>query len=157
MTAGRADTIDMDGATLTRADRRFVTKASEMNIEELRLSEIAVRQASSPEVRAFAQQLVDDHTQAGTELSTLATRKSVALMRDDYDQRGITRLSKKTGRDFDQAYIDKMVDAHDDAVDLFEKTARNAKDPEVQALASKMLPKLQQHQQHAKSLEKTLK
>lgn len=147
-----------DGTEIARADRRFVTKAAEMNTEEIRLSEIAAQQATNPEVRSFAQQLVTDHTQAGTELSNIISRKGLSAMaRDDYDQRAINRLSKKSGADFDKAYIDKMVDAHDDAVDLFEKAARNAKDPEIQAFASKTLPKLQQHQQHAKSLEKAVK
>ena len=132
-----------------------MTRAAEMNMEEVRLSELAAQQATNPEVRAFAQQLVTEHTQAGTELTGLASRKGLdALARDDYDQRAVTKLGKKSGTDFDKAYIDKMVDAHDDAVDLFTKASRDAKDPEVQALAGKMLPKLQQHQQHAKSLEK---
>jgi putative membrane protein len=147
-----------DGTEIARADRRFVTKAAELNTEEIRLSEIAAQQATNPEVRSFAQQLVTEHTQAGTELSNIISRKGLSAMaRDDYDQRAINRLSKKSGADFDKAYIEKMVDAHDDAVDLFEKAARNAKDPEIQAFASKTLPKLQQHQQHAKSLEKAVK
>ncbi|HEX2852803.1 MAG TPA: DUF4142 domain-containing protein [Opitutaceae bacterium] len=147
-----------EGMELPRADRRFLTKAAELNTEELRLSELAAQQATNAEVRSFAQQLVTEHTQASTELSGLASRKGLsAIARDDYDQRGVNRLAKKTGKDFDQAYIDKMVDAHDDAVDLFEKASRNSKDPEVQALAAKMLPTLQQHHQHAKSLEKSIK
>lgn len=149
--------MNSDGSTLARADRRFVTKAAELNIEELRLSELAAQQATSPEVRSFAQQLVNDHSQAGTELNSLASRKGLtAITREEADQRAVTKLGKKTGSDFDKAYLDKMVDAHEDAVDLFDKAARNAKDPEIQAFASKMLPKLRQHEQHAKSLEDTV-
>lgn len=147
-----------DGVELPRADRRFLTKATELNTEEIRLSELAAQQATNPEIRSFAQQLVTEHTQASTELNTIVSRKGLtATARDDYDQRAVNRLAKKSGKDFDEAYIDKMVDAHDDAVDLFEKTSRNSKDPELQAFASKMLPKLQQHHQQAKSLEKTIK
>jgi putative membrane protein len=146
-----------DGSNLARADRRFVTKAAELNTEEVRLSELAAQQASSPEVRSFAQQLVTEHTQASTELSSLASRKGLSAMaRDDYDQRAVTKLGKKSGTDFDKAYLDKMVDAHEDAVDLFDKESRHAKDPELQAFASKMLPKLREHQQHARSLEQTI-
>jgi putative membrane protein len=146
-----------DGSNLARADRRFVTKAAELNTEEVRLSELAAQQATNPEVRSFAQQLVTEHTQASTELSSLASRKGLsATTRDDFDQRAVTKLGKKSGSDFDKAYLDKMVDAHEDAVDLFDKASRNAKDPELQAFASKMLPKLREHQQHARSLEQTV-
>jgi putative membrane protein len=143
---------------LTRGDRRFVTKASELNKEEVRLSELAAQQASSPEVRNYAQQLVNEHTQAGTELSAIASRKGVtATAHDDYDQRAVNKLAKKTGKDFDEAYVEKMKDAHEDAIDLFEKEAKNAKDPDLQAFASKTLPTLREHQQHAKMLEKAVK
>jgi len=144
--------------TLARADRRFVTKAAELNTEEVRLSELAAQQASNPEVRAFAQQLVTEHTQATTELGSLSTRKGLDPMaREDYDQRAVTKLGKKTGSDFDKAYLEKMVDAHDDAIDLFEKESKNAKDPELQAFANKLLPSLREHQQHARTLEQTIK
>ena len=146
-----------DTSNLARADRRFVTKAAELNMEEIRLSELAAQQATSPEVRAFAQQLVTDHTQASSELSGIASRKGLTdLGREDYDQRAVSKLGKKSGADFDKAYIEKMVDAHDDAIDLFEKASRNTQDPELQAFASKTLTKLRQHQQHAKGLEQTV-
>jgi len=146
-----------DSSTLARADRRFVTKAAELNTEEVRLSELAAQQATNPEVRSFAQQLVNEHTSASTELSGIASRKGLEAMgREDYDQRAATKLGKKTGADFDKAYVEKMVDAHEDAVDLFDKASRNAKDPELQSFASKMLPKLREHEQHAKSLEQTV-
>lgn len=143
---------------LARGDRRFVTKASELNNEEVRLSQLATQQASDPQVRSYAQMLVDEHNQAGTELSAIASRKGVVdTSRDDYDQRATTKLSKKSGSDFDKAYLDKMEDAHEDAVDLFEKEAKSGKDPELQAFASKMLPKLRKHDERAKTLEKSVK
>lgn len=146
-----------DNSNIARADRRFVTKAAELNTEEVRLSELAAQQATNPEVRSFAQQLVTEHTQASTELTGLASRKGLSAMsRDDFDQRAVTKLGKKSGGDFDKAYLEKMVDAHEDAIDLFDKESRNGKDPELQAFASKMLPKLREHQQHARSLEQTV-
>jgi len=146
-----------DSSTLARADRRFVTKAAELNTEEVRLSELAAQQATNPEVRSFAQQLVNEHTAATTELSGIASRKGLEAMgREDYDQRAATKLGKKSGADFDKAYVEKMVDAHEDAIDLFDKASRNAKDPELQSFASKMLPKLREHEEHAKSLEQTV-
>lgn len=147
-----------DNSGLARVDRRFVTKASEINNEEVRLSQLAAQQATDPQVRSFAQTMADEHSQASTELTSIASRKGVTDMgREDYDQRAQTKLSKKSGRDFDKAYIEKMSDAHEDAIDVFEKEAKSGKDPELQAFASKMLPKLREHEEHAKTLEKSVK
>ena len=150
-------TTSADSSMLTRADRRFVTKAAELNAEEIRLSEMAAQQATNPEVRSYAQQLVNDHTTTGTELTGIANRKGLeAIEREDYDHRAATKLGKKSGADFDKAYLEKMADAHEDVIELFDKASRNVKDPELQSFASKMLPKLREHEQHAKSLEQTV-
>lgn len=144
-------------SSLARADRRFIARAAERNMEELRLSELAAQQATNPQVRAFAQQMVSEHTQATTELTGLASRKGLDPMsREDYDQRAVTKLGRQSGNDFDKAYMEKMTDAHEDTVDLFDKASRDSKDPEVQAFATKMLPKFREHQQHARTLEQTV-
>jgi putative membrane protein len=49
----------------------------------------------------------------------------------------------------------EMVSDHKDAVDLFEKASKSD-DPDIAAFASKTLPKLQAHLQHAKQLESAL-
>ena len=93
-----SSTRSSDSSTaLTRTDRRFVTKASEMNNEEVRLSQLAAQQASDPQVRSYAQMLVDDHNQSGTELSAIASRKGVVpadLVRQlSYDRADSVRKS----------------------------------------------------------------
>ena len=65
-------------------------------------------------------------------------------------------LAKKSGADFDKEYVDLMVDDHESAVKLFEKTAKDAKDPEVRSFASSHLPTLQAHLQHVQGLLKSV-
>jgi uncharacterized protein (DUF305 family) len=59
---------------------------------------------------------------------------------------------EKPGKDFDARFRHLMVDSHEDAVSLFENTAKDSKDPDVKAFAAKMLPKLKQHEAAAKAL-----
>jgi putative membrane protein len=64
-------------------------------------------------------------------------------------------LSKKSGADFDKEYISLMVDEHKSDVKLFEKAAKDAKDPEIRAFASQHVAALQSHLDHASTLTKS--
>jgi predicted outer membrane protein len=68
--------------SLSWSDRHFVNEAADGNHEELALAQLASQQASDPSVRAFAQQVVNDHRQLGQDLSQLAQQKGLALDSD---------------------------------------------------------------------------
>ena len=65
--------------SLSWSDRHFVNETADANHEDLALAQLASQQASDSSVRAFAQQLVNDHRQLGQDLSQLAAQKSLAL------------------------------------------------------------------------------
>ena len=68
----------------------------------------------------------------------------------------IDSLSKKTGADFDKAYIAMMVKDHEAAVDLF-KEQSNDKNQTIQDFARKTLPTIEMHLDKAKDIEASLK
>jgi putative membrane protein len=107
-------------------------------------------------VKTFAQQMVDDHTKAGSELSSLASAKGVTLPKDPSltQKAKLKVLSAMDGTRFDKQYAQTIgVAAHEDAVKLFQKASKEAKDPDVKDFATKTLPTLQHHLQMAKDLK----
>jgi len=138
------------------ADRRFLLCAAEANLSEIRLSERALAQADHPEVRRMAEQILRQHLKTGEELQALAARRGIELSPKEYNHRAVYRLSQKEGRDFDEAYVDCMVEGHKDTAKRFEKAAEKCADAELRAFASKTLPTLQAHLQHARQLEEKL-
>jgi predicted outer membrane protein len=60
-------------------DKHFVMKAAESGMEEVEMGQLALRQASSEEVKQFAQRMIDDHSKANSELMQLAQRKGIML------------------------------------------------------------------------------
>jgi len=60
---------------------------------------------------------------------------------------GITDLNAAT--DFQAAYVDAQVRAHDDTVVLFQSFAENGPDGSLKDFATKTLPTPQQHQQQS--------
>jgi putative membrane protein len=115
-TSGRADT------GVSSSDRNFVQDVSQMNAEEIDLSRLAVQHASSPDVKQFAQRLVDEHTAVGDKLSGVATQNGIETKSDldDSHRKLHDTLAGKSGVDFDKSYIDAMVDDHEKMVDKLE-------------------------------------
>jgi putative membrane protein len=118
---------------------------------EVAEADLALGSAQSADVKAFAQKMKDVHTQANQELADLATKKSVALPTKKPSTHG---LDKKSGADFDKAYLKQQVSAHEKAVKLFEKGAKST-DPDVKAWAEKTLPVVREHLEEARKLAGT--
>src|SRR4051812_41795972 len=63
----------------SKKDYKFAREAMEGGLLEIRLSELAKQKATSPTVQQFADQMVQDHTKANTELKQLAMQKGATI------------------------------------------------------------------------------
>ena len=133
------------------ADQAFVTKLAGVAMAEVELGTLAKDKASSREVKAFGQRMIDDHTKAGNELKGIAQRKNIAwptaLPPDAVALKD--RLSKLSGAAFDRAYIDEMVKGHTEVLAEVKTEAQSGGDPDVKAWAAKASSTVQAHLTHA--------
>ena len=138
---------------MTSADNTFITKAAQGGMAEVALGKLAQTNASSDKVKQFGKRMVDDHTTAGYELSTIASKKGVTMPSglDAKDQALKDKLSKLNGSDFDKAYMQDMVKDHRADVAEFKKEANSGQDADVKAFAAKTLPTLEDHLKNAES------
>lgn len=143
-------------AKLSWGDRRFVTKAAEGGQSEVQAAQLAAQRATNPDVKTFAQKLVDTHTKVNSELMGLAQQKNVKLDADDNKDRAYNRLNKKAGSEFDQEFVEHMIDEHEKDIKMFEKAASDAKDAEVRAFASKHVSHLRAHLEQAQNLRQSV-
>jgi putative membrane protein len=155
-TAGAATGRDTMSSKLSWGDRRFVSKAAEGGMDEVSLAQLAAQRASNSEVRTFAQKLVDDHSKVNSELMQIATQKSVNVDKDNDQSRAYKRLAKKSGAEFDQEFVEHMIDDHERDIKMFEKASTDAKDSEVRSFAAKHVDHLRQHLQTAQNLRQTV-
>jgi putative membrane protein len=154
-----ADTTAASTIAVDEATSDFMVKVADVGMTEVKLGQMAQDKATSQRVKDFGSMMVKDHTAAGDELKSLASRKNVTLpsaVGDDH-QRKIDNLNKKTGKNFDRDYIDAMVDGHQSAVNSFEKASNNTKDPDIKAWVDKTLPTLRMHLDSARAIKKILK
>ncbi|MBV8742076.1 MAG: DUF4142 domain-containing protein [Sinobacteraceae bacterium] len=154
--AANGPASDDRAANSSLSSQEFVKRATEANLAEIKVSQLASSQAQSAEVKRFAQQMIDDHTKANSELAKVAQNKNLKVP-DDTDmthKASMKMLEHKSGESFDSAYMKQMDKDHQKTIELFQSAASSPKvDRELQALASKLLPKLQQHEQMVTQIE----
>ncbi|MBD2431524.1 MULTISPECIES: DUF4142 domain-containing protein [Fischerella] len=136
------------------SNQEFVTQATQGNLAEIELGQLAQKRAASAEVKQYAQQMITDHTQAQNQLKQLAAQKKLTVPQSvgEQNKQVAANLSKLSGADFDRAYMNQMVQDHQKTVSLFQREAEQGQDADLQAFASTKLPTLQQHLQQAQSL-----
>ena len=99
--------------------------------------------------------MIDDHTKGLAEVQGVAQAKGVTLPTElDTKHKAMsTRLSKLSGEKFDREYMKVGgVASHKEAHALLKKNEKAAKDPDVKALAAKMMPVVEQHLKSAQQM-----
>ncbi|MBF9223149.1 DUF4142 domain-containing protein [Hymenobacter ruricola] len=140
----------------TMQDPVFLMNAASSNMLEVRTGQMAAQKASNADVRKYAQMMVSHHTQATQQLKAVAAPLGVqmptAMM--PVHQAMADRLQNKSGKDFDETYMDMMETAHKMDIAMFEVKSKAAETPNVQSFATNTLPMLRSHYDMANSLEK---
>jgi putative membrane protein len=138
------------GGPLSARDREFVTMATSGGMFEVDSSQLALQRAQWPQHKDFAQMMIDDHGKANQELKALASQLEMDMPRrmQPKHQRMLDELRETDPTEFDQRYHQMQVQAHDEAIALFEDAARNCQNAELKAWAQKTLPTLRKHREH---------
>ena len=125
----------------------FATKASVSNTFEIEEAKLALKQATEPKLKAFARQMIHDHTMAEKKLSAAAKGSggTVEMKLDDPHQAMVTALQGKTGSDFDKAYVADQVQSHQDAASLLQSYEKSGDNAKLKTWAKATLPKVEMH------------
>jgi len=137
---------------LAPMDKKFMMEAAQGGMAEVKLGQLATKNAANADVKQFGQRMVTDHSKANSELMQLAKQKGVTLPKGvgPKHQAHATHLMKLHGAAFDKAYMSHMVNDHVEDVGEFQKASKSCKDNDLKAWAGKTLPTLQEHLKMAK-------
>jgi putative membrane protein len=141
---------------ISKADQEMMEDIAHVNLAEIETGKLALDKSQNPEVKKFAQMMIDDHTTAMKELQTLAQSKGVNLPTEtDIQHKTIaTALKALSGNTFDNQYIARVgVGDHQRTHDLLQKTQKNAKDPDLKAYAQKTIQVVDHHLSMAKKMD----
>lgn len=136
----------------------IVVTANQVDIDA---GKLALTKAHAKDVKAFAQQMITDHTGVNKQATELVAKLKVKPEENDTSRsikRGgdenLAKLKNLKGAEFDRAYIDHEVTYHQTVIDALDKTlVPNAKNEELKALLIKVRPAFVAHREHAKNIQ----
>jgi predicted outer membrane protein len=157
-TAGGAAAAGASKGSVSKADEKIIKDMAMANIAEIETGKIAQSKSQNDQVKSFAQQMIDDHSKALSELQTLAQQKGVTLPTepDSKHKAMATKLQAMSGDAFDKAYMAQAgVSDHKKVHSMLMSDEKRAKDPDVKAAAAKMAPVVEQHLKSAEQMHST--
>jgi len=155
----KKDTAKTVGMTVNGDEAKFAVTAADGGMAEVMLGKLAQEKSSNAGIKDFGAMMVTDHSKANDELKTLAKSKNIALplVVSADKQKAYDDLNKKTGADFDKAYVSMMIDGHKSTEKLMTDESKNGKDPDLQAFATKILPTVKVHLAKITDIDKSMK
>lgn len=129
------------------ADSAYIREAASMNLLEVRLGTLAAQRSSSDAVKEFAKQMVDDHGTMGRKWTSLASKYGLptSVTLNSIQQQSDDQLSKLSGADFDRAYMQAMVEDHEQDAATLQSIGERAQSAEVKQLAAGSVTVTRQH------------
>lgn len=161
---GGAGTGSMEATGDTpRSDGDIMAMIAHGNDAEVSSGRLAQARASNAQVKAFARQMVTEHTAMQKEgqaigkslamegTGTPASHDTMAMKQDD-----LASLEGKSGADFDRAYMDMQVQAHERTLAELQQYETMARNAELKQMITKAIPAVQGHLQKARQLRQQL-
>lgn len=137
----------------------YATNAALSDMYEIESSRLALEKSTSPEVKQFAQMMIDGHTKTTADMKATLASAGVTVTPpaalDARRQGMLDELRGKTAAEFDTAYLDQQTAAHGEALDLHKGFAANGDNPQLKAFAATTAPVVQGHLDMVKKLDKT--
>jgi putative membrane protein len=145
------------GAMQTQAmpGDQFAKTVATSDMFEIESSKLAEQKARDAKIKSYARLMVKDHSKTSAQLKqTLAKAKMNVELPAQLDAKHAQKLKDlqgASGDGFDQMYQQAQVEAHQEAVNLFQTYAANGDNKDLKRFASKTLPHLKAHLSKAES------
>src|SRR5687768_3712533 len=149
--AGAADPLKKPDLAGEKLDAQtFVKEASSGGMFEVESAKVALNKSLTEEGKEFANMMVADHSKANMQLMQLAGQKKIKLDQQmlPKHQQLLDELSKIEGPAFQKRFHEVQVQAHDEAIALFDRASKSLDDAELKQFATETLPTLRKHHDH---------
>lgn len=161
----RGGTAEHRGFMVPTDERAFLERLHYTHQMEIKLGQLAQQNATHPDVKSFAEQMVREHTTADQRLMSMAQSRGMKLSdtpkpMNDLEKRAIAadkanleKLQALKGEAFDSCYMSNQVGQHDEALGKV-MAARQALggSAELTTMLGELTSYLVQHRQQAYSM-----
>jgi putative membrane protein len=152
-TSGGTSTYETTGhsAVADHTAKGFIKEAFRDNQMEIDMAGVGAAKAQNADLKAFCQQLQQDHTKANQELQPIAQKYGVTESASR--EHAVNKFEKETaGAEFDKKFATEMIKDHQKDIKKFERAASKLQEADVKQYAETMLPKLREHLQKAETV-----
>jgi putative membrane protein len=139
-------------------DAKFTVDADNFFRGEVELGRLAMQKGSDKRVRNFGAMMVKDYNKIDGKLISLVQKKKIKLPAaiDSVEQKGVDSLGKKSGRDFDNAYINYMIVEHKQAIVVFTDASKHRYDEDIKKFAHKYTNNLKRHLESIDAIKESM-
>jgi putative membrane protein len=134
----------------------FASTAAQSDQYEIMAGRLAVAQSQDPRVRAFAQQMIDDHTRTSEGLVRAVEASGLPAPPNGLggdQQRMLSALQSTKGINLDRAYVVQQVNAHTAALATEQSYAASGADANLRKAAQSAAPLIQHHLEMAQQMK----
>ena len=133
----------------------FVQLATISDNFEIESSRIALARSQHPQIREFAQRMIEHHTMISTEMRALpeATTRMPAALDDRHTNMLLTLRQQEDVDLLNRYYVQQQIEGHTEAVTVYETYANSGDVPALKAFAQRHLPMIREHLAAARALQ----
>jgi putative membrane protein len=132
----------------------ILARIHQANLKEIAISKLAQGKASTSEIRAYADQLVQDHTNADQMVATIAQKTGAHLHENAHGKQADKKLRSAGGVAFDRLFLQQTSSDQERLIRSLQQEREDASDDDIEALIDKIMPILEQHHELAQILMK---
>lgn len=137
----------------------YMAMAASSDQFEIQSSQMALQMSQNPQVRQYAQTMIDHHTRTTAELTQIAQANGMApppptLM--PQHQAALDRIRAAGPAGFDAAYKQEQITSHGEALSLNQNYAAQGDKQPLRDFAARTSPVIQQHLSMAQMLPDTM-
>lgn len=138
----------------------YVPNAAEGDMYEIMSADIALERSQNAQVRALAQMIKTDHTQASEAMMRIVPQAApdvqIPTELDERRQGLLDNLRSASAENFDRVFLDQQVAAHNEALTLHRGFSDNTDAPALAAHARGAVPKIEAHLRQAEQLREAM-
>ncbi|GAB2970673.1 hypothetical protein GCM10027049_00130 [Mucilaginibacter puniceus] len=132
---------------IEEGDKQFAVDAAQKGLAHIELGKLAIQKGSDKKIKNFGAMIVKQHLKIDAGFQKVAKLKSITLpiTITSATQKTLDSLSTYSGKAFDKAFLNFMINNHETDIKFFEYASNHVVDKDLKKQASKHLLILHRH------------
>lgn len=126
-------------------DQETINYLVTKNTKEIAWLQAAMDKSSSKEIKDHAAMMLKDHKKLDGEVKSYLEKHTALTMPAKPDVSNEVTINDKKGKDWDNAWLDKMDTEHKELVEKLQAVQTSAKDDDLRKMAGKTIPVVESH------------